>query len=111
MFVEGSGRSPWARRRRDLEALYADDLNGVSGLTGFQIGLIQTAATLRVELEQLEGKLSDGHAVDLDKYGRLCGHYRRICETLGLERRAKDVSVSLPAYLSSRVHSAPEGEL
>jgi hypothetical protein len=32
-------------------------------------------------------------AVDLDTYGRAASHLRRILETLGLERRARDVSL------------------
>ena len=34
MFVEGGdARGPWARRRKDLCALFADDLGGASVLT------------------------------------------------------------------------------
>jgi hypothetical protein len=106
MFVEGDGRSPWARRRRDLAAIYADDLGGASQLTGFQLGLVNTCATLRVELEQLEGQLSMGRPVDLDGYARVAGHFRRICETLGLQRRARNVTPGLPDYLTAR--HAPE---
>jgi hypothetical protein len=91
-FVDGDGRGPWARRWRDLQELYADDLGGVSALSEFQLGLIGTAATMRCELERLEGKLSLGEAVDTDVYGRIAGHYRRICETLGIERRKRDVT-------------------
>ena len=65
MFVEGDGRGPWARRRRDLEALYSDDLGGAAFLTEFQLSLVATAATLRIELERLEGQLSIGTPVDL----------------------------------------------
>jgi hypothetical protein len=98
-FVEGDGRGPWARRWRDLQELYADDLGGMSALSEFQVGLVGTAATLRCELEKLEGRLSMGEAVDLDQFGRLAGHYRRICETLGIERKQRDVTPSLHDYL------------
>jgi len=98
MFVEGDGRGPWARRRRDLEALYTDDLGGAEFLTEFQLSLVATAATLRLELEQLEGRMSCGEAVDLDLYGRLAGHYRRICETLGIERRKREVTPDPLSY-------------
>jgi hypothetical protein len=98
-FVDGDGRGPWARRWRDLQELYADDCGGVSALSEFQLGLIATAATLRCELERLEGRLSVGEAVDLDQFGRICGHYRRICETLGIERKHRDVTPSLHDYL------------
>jgi hypothetical protein len=91
LFVDGDGRGPWARRWRDLQALYADDLGGAATLSEFQLGLVGTAATMRCELERLEGQLSLGEAVDTDMYGRIAGHYRRICETLGIERRRRYV--------------------
>ena len=76
-----------------------DDLGGESTLSEFQLGLISTCATLRCELEKLEGRLSVGEAVDLDQFGRLVGHYRRVCETLGIERRARDISPTLSDIL------------
>jgi hypothetical protein len=83
-FVGGDGRGLWARRWRDLRALYADDLGGASALSEFQLGLVGTCATLRCELEKLEGRLSLGETVDLDQFGRF--------ETLGIERRSRDVT-------------------
>ena len=91
-FVDGDGRGPWARRWRDLQALYADDLGGASTLSEFQLGLIATCATLRCELERLEGRLSVGEDINIDALGRVAGHYRRICETLGIERRKRDLT-------------------
>ena len=48
-FVDGDGRGPWARRWRDLRALYIDDASaggGEAALSEFQLGLISTAATI-----------------------------------------------------------------
>ena len=106
-FVDGDGRGPWARRWRDLQALYADDLGGESSLSEFQIGLVGTAATMRCELERLEGKLSLGEAVDTDMYGRIAGHYRRICETLGIERRKRDLVPTL-AEIANEIEAERE---
>ena len=96
-FVTGDGRGPWARRWRDLKQLYADDLGSGSAdtLSEFQYGLLGTAATLRCELERLEGLLSMGQSIDTDLYGRIAGHYRRIAETLGIERRTRDITPTL----------------
>jgi hypothetical protein len=99
MFVEGDGRGPWARRRRDLEALFADDMGGASTLTEFQLSLVATAGTLRLELERLEGRMSMGEPVDIDLYARVAGHFRRICETLGIERRKRDITPTLGEIL------------
>ena len=98
-FVDGDGRGPWARRWRDLKALYADDLGGESTLSEFQLGLVGTAATMRCELEKFEGQLSKGEDIDTDLYGRIAGHYRRICETLGIERRKRDITPTVSAYI------------
>jgi hypothetical protein len=107
LFVEGDGRGPWARRWRDLQGLYADDLGGESSLSEFQLGLVGTAATMRCELERLEGKLSLGEPIDTDQYGRIAGHYRRVCETLGIERRAKNIVPDLHDYLAQK-HKADD---
>ena len=98
-FVDGDGRGPWARRWRDLKALYADDLGGESSLSEFQLGLVGTAAAMRCELERFEGQLSKGESIDTDLYGRIAGHYRRICETLGIERRKRDITPTVSAYI------------
>jgi hypothetical protein len=37
----------------------------------------------------MEGRLSLGHEVCMDQYGRLAGHLRRILETLGVERKQR----------------------
>ena len=57
---------------------------------------------MRCELEKLEGRLSVGEEIDLDQFGRLAGHYRRICETLGIERRKRDITPDLQSYLAAK---------
>jgi tripartite-type tricarboxylate transporter receptor subunit TctC len=41
---------------------------------------------------RLDAMLSRSEAVNLDAYGRAASHLRRLFETLGLERRLKDVT-------------------
>jgi hypothetical protein len=50
-------------------------------------------------LERLDAQLSRGEEIDLDAYARVAGHLRRMFETLGVERRAKDVTPSLGQIL------------
>jgi hypothetical protein len=52
-------------------------------------------------LEQMEGRLSKGEGCDLDVYTRAAGHLRRILETLGIERQARDVTPTLDSYLAA----------
>jgi hypothetical protein len=73
---------------------HASDLGGLDMLSEAQKSLIRRAAALEIELEALEGKLSRGEAIDLDMFGRLSGHLRRVLETVGIQRVARPVDVT-----------------
>jgi hypothetical protein len=90
-FVNGDGRSPWARRWRDLIEAHARDIspNGVDHLSEAQRSLIKRAATIEIQLEAIEGNLSEGLQANLAHYAQTAGHLKRILETLGIERRQK----------------------
>ncbi|ESX68762.1 hypothetical protein NKJ87_06350 [Mesorhizobium sp. M0027] len=102
LFIEGDGNSPWSRRYKDLCSEHASDLGGAEALSQSQLSLIRRAATLSVQLEQMEGRLSEGLDADMDLFGRLAGHLRRILETLGIERKAKNVTPTLQQYRAQR---------
>jgi hypothetical protein len=93
LFVEGDGRSPWSRRYYDLIALHVGDLGGRAALSEAQLALIKRAATLEVELEQMEGRLSLGETIDLDVFGRGVGNLRRVWESLGLKRELRNITI------------------
>jgi hypothetical protein len=101
LFVAGSGSSAWSRRYRDLIAGHASDLGGATALSESQMSLVRRASAIECELEQMEGRLSRGENVDLDAFTRAASHLRRILETLGLERRPRDVE-TLEQYLANR---------
>ena len=90
-FVEGDARSPWTRRWRDLVEAHASDLGGAAYLSEAQRSLIRRAATIEIELEQIEGRLSEGKDANLTTYAMAAGHLKRILETLGVERRPRNV--------------------
>jgi hypothetical protein len=58
-----------------------------------------------VQLEQMEAKMSEGDVdIDMDQYGRLAGHLRRILESLGMKRVARPVNGPLTlAEISARI--------
>jgi hypothetical protein len=93
-FVVGDGNSPWARRQRDLLDQYISDQGGSDVVSTVAYSLCRLAASLGTEREIMEGKLSLGLPVDLDQFGRIAGHERRVLETLGLARKQRDVSTS-----------------
>ena len=92
LFVNGAPNSAWARRFHDLVVGHVIDAGGRDMISEAHLSLIKRAAALECELEQLEGRLSQGEQVDLDQYGRAAGQLRRILESLGLERRAVDIT-------------------
>jgi hypothetical protein len=104
LFVDGDGQSPWARRWRDLVELHAADIGPAQSLSEAQLSLIRRVSTLEIEMERMEGQLSQGGDADLDIYMRASGHLRRLLETLGIERAKRDVASvpSLSEYLSQR---------
>jgi hypothetical protein len=115
LFVEGDGNSAWARRLRDLCSEHVADLGGAEACSVAERLLVRRAAALTCELERLEGKFAtDGAAADsdLDLYSRVSNTLRRHLESVGLSRRARDVSTNLRSYLSGRPSTAaasPQG--
>jgi hypothetical protein len=99
LFVEGDPNSAWSRRYGDLVMHHISDLGGRDMLSEAQLSLVRRAAALGCELEQMEGRMSRGEQVDIDRFGRAASHLRRILETLGLERRPRDVTPTLAEYL------------
>jgi hypothetical protein len=93
------GRSIWARRMRDLIELHQVDLGGQDALSTAEHWLIRRAAALTVELEHLELKfLKQGEATppQLLLYGQTANTLRRTLESLGLQRRPRDVTPANP---------------
>jgi hypothetical protein len=99
LFANSDGRSLWARRFRDLLHLHCDDLGGASTLSECQLSLVRRLATLEISLEHMEGELAEGREVNLDVYGRLSGHLRRLVETLGARRVKREVVPTIHAYV------------
>ena len=92
---DGDMRSPWARRLRDVLALHLSDLGGPANVSEAERSICRRAAVLTVELERLEAKFATDKAADsdLDLYQRTAGNLRRLLECVGLERRARDITV------------------
>ena len=107
VFVDGDGNSRWARRYRDLIAAHCQDLGGVDLLSEAQLSLIKRASAIELELEQMEGKLSLGGAIDLDVFTRSASHLRRLFETIGIARMAKPVE-TLAEYIARKYPKQPD---
>jgi hypothetical protein len=71
---------------------HVSDLGGRSNLSEAQLALVRRASALEVTLEEMEGRMSEGAAVDIDQFGRAAGSLRRILQTLGITRVARDIT-------------------
>jgi hypothetical protein len=101
--LASDGRSLWARRYRDLIEGHLADMGGLDAVSVAEQSLVKRAATLEVELEQLESRFAEmqpADAAQLDLYQRMTNTLRRTLETIGLQRRAKDVTPDLRTYLT-----------
>jgi hypothetical protein len=105
-------RSAWMRRFRDLNQLHLSDRGGESAASEAEKALVRRGACLIVELEQLEQQFAlngGGSIKQLECYQRMTNTLRRVLESLGLKREAKDVTPRLHDYLAS-LQSEPEEE-
>jgi hypothetical protein len=104
LFVEADGRGPWARRFADVLGEIISDLGGRdAGLSEGQRQLARRAATISIACERLEGEAAAGAAIDLELYGRLTDRLGRAFQRLGLERRARDVTLPSPLEYAAMV--------
>jgi hypothetical protein len=108
LFVEGAELSAWSRRYADLIAGHCSDYGGRVMLSEARLSLIRRASAIECELEVLEGRMSQGAEVNLDHYGRGASHLRRILETLGLERKPRDVTSFSPSEFDGVFTEAEE---
>jgi hypothetical protein len=101
------GRSPWVRRCKDLIRAHLSDKPDA---TAAEQAIIRRAAVLIVELERLERQFATAGEADpetLDLYGRVAGNMRRLLESVGLDRRARNVTP--PSIEEYRRHVLGDG--
>jgi hypothetical protein len=106
--------SLWVRRFRDVLALHLSDLGGPDNTSEAEQAIARRAACLVVELEQLEQKFATQGASEcgqLDQYQRTSNTLRRLLESLGLERRQRDVTPTptVDRYVASLVGEGKAG--
>ena len=94
------GRSAVARRFRDLQISYADDLGGASVLTEAQRTLIAQTATLQVQAERVQAAVLRGEIVDSEQLTRLANSVARNLVRLGIKRQRRDTP-TLAEYLAT----------
>jgi hypothetical protein len=89
-------RSAWARRLRDLISDHLSDLGGEDRVSSAEMLLVRRSAMLALQLEMMEQRWAqnDGAAgpKSLNNYQRATNTLRRTLESLGLQRRQRDIT-------------------
>jgi hypothetical protein len=85
-------RTPEARRWRDVAYSLAADLGGPDHLSTAQTALVRRSATLVVQCEMDEALLAGGKTFDDQRFLARVNTLRRVLDTLGIERQAKDIT-------------------
>jgi hypothetical protein len=103
-------RSAWARRLYDLVASYTSDLGGDQNLSEAERALVRRISMVTLQLELMEARFAasetgEASAKMLDRYLRASGTLNRLCNTIGLKRRAREVVPTLDEY-SKRLEAA-----
>jgi hypothetical protein len=93
---DADGRMPWMRRLRDIVRAHIADLGGEANISHSERALLNRASMLVLQLEMMEASFAKNGGMaspdQLNQYQRLVNTLRRTMETLGLQRRARDVT-------------------
>jgi hypothetical protein len=106
-----NGRSVWVRRARELITDHLSDLGGIENTSAAEQPIIRRASALTVECERFEERFAntpEGEQVDLyqlDQYRKCVDTLRRSLETIGLERRPRNVNDPLRSEKASPLRS------
>jgi hypothetical protein len=96
------GRTPAARRFRDLVSAFIADMGGIDCCSEIRLGLLRRLAAVTVQSELLEARMVNGERVDVSTLCTLASTVVRLSQRLGLERRARDVVVDNPLTYEPR---------
>lgn len=104
------GRSPSARRYRDVVIALADDLGGADRLSESARLLVRQAGALTVQVEALSARVVNGDdTVDLEQLSRLQNALARTLASLHRRQRATasapDGQATLASYIASKAVS------
>jgi hypothetical protein len=100
----------WIRRLTDLLTLHVNDLGGWDLISNAEAAIIRRAVTLIVELERRETEFARTACIDdaaLLVYGTSSNTLRRLLESVGLQRRSRDVTPALTKALADLELNTP----
>jgi hypothetical protein len=86
----------------DTRDALLDDLGGAETASIGHRQLCQRAAVLAAMLEDSESRFLSGDEIEIETYLAAINAQRRVLATIGLERRARDVTPGVGAYLAAK---------
>ena len=95
------GRTLASRRAKALIAAFETDLGGADRLTTAETALIARAALLATMCESHEAEWLQSGEIKVETYTACCNTLRRLLQSVGLQRRPRDVTPSLTDYLNT----------
>ncbi len=107
------GRSPTARRYKDIANAILVDQGGADVCSESRKQLVRRFAAAAVLAERLEARLANGEEIDIQQHALLCSTLVRVAQRIGINRIPRDVTPSLAEYLASaypKDESAPAAD-
>lgn len=99
------GRSPLARRYRDISAAIVADMGGPDRCSEARIQLIRRFAASAVMAEAMEATLVNGQSINITEHSLLSSTLVRLAARIGINRMPKNVTPHLHDYLEQRIAS------
>lgn len=96
------GRTVAAKNVRSLIDAIEDDLGGADRLTAAERQVVKRAAVAGAMIEHIEAVWLTSNELDVAAYTALVNVQRRLLTTVGLQRRAKDVTPDLAKYIAAQ---------
>ena len=93
------GRSPTARRYRDVLAALVVDQGGADAMTEARMALCRRFAAAACLAEAMEARLVNGETIDIGEHCLLSSTLVRIANRIGINRIARDVTPTIDEYL------------
>jgi hypothetical protein len=106
-------RSLEFKRYEEVRSAVIRDLGGEDVVSTAEAQITDKAAFIAMKLEQMQIAALSGETIDLQRYGELTDRLRRLLESVGLSRRAKDITPSLAEYATEvrrRAQDAPNAD-
>jgi hypothetical protein len=102
-------RSAWVRRCKDVIESHLSDLGGEDNTSAAERSIIRRASVMTVELERMEAVFAvagEAKPEQLDLYQRTAANLRRLLESIGLQRRPRDVTPDPLEYAARSEHTS-----